>query len=94
MKELAARRTQGDPPAAGLDAFGAGVLVAALVKGSETEGKVAQAVLDAAQPVKDAAVETGQQVAQAVKDQGRQAAQQVTEQASTSAQAVRDQAQS
>ena len=93
MKEAAARKTQGAPLAAGLIAFGAGVLAASLVKGSETEGKVAQAVLDKAQPLKDAATEAGQQLASSLKDQGQQAVEQVKETAVQAGQEVKDQAQ-
>jgi hypothetical protein len=93
MKEAAARRTKGAPLVAGLVAFGAGALVASLVKGSETEGRVAQTVLDSAQPIKEAATEVGQQLASGLKDQGQQAVQQVVETASQAGQEVRDQAQ-
>ena len=92
-KEFAARKTQGAPLAAGLIAFGAGALVAALVKGSETEGQVAQAVLGAAQPIKDAAAEAGQELSSGLKEQGQQAFEQVKESAAEATQQVKDQAQ-
>ena len=63
VKEVAARKTQGAPLVAGLVAFGAGALVASLVKGSETEARVAQTVLDNAQPLKEADTEAGQELA-------------------------------
>lgn len=91
--DAATRKAQGAPLAAGLIAFGAGALIASLFKGSETEGRVAQAALDAAQPLKDAATEAGQQLAAGLKDQGQQAVEQVKETAAQATQEVKDQAQ-
>src|SRR5436305_1863983 len=93
VKEVAARKTQGAPLVAGLVAFGAGALVASLVKGSETEARVAQTVLDNAQPLKEAATEAGQELVSSLKDQGQQAFQQVKETATQAGQEVKDQAQ-
>jgi len=90
VKEATAQGTQGAPLIAGLLAFGAGALVASLVKGSETEGRVAQAALSAAQPIKDAATRGGQELASSLKDQGQQALQQVKETASQAAGEVKD----
>jgi hypothetical protein len=93
VKQVTAERTQGAPLIAGLLAFGAGALVASLVKGSETEGRVAQAALGAAQPIKDAAAEAGQELASSLKDQGQQAVQQVKETATQAAGEVKETAQ-
>ena len=70
IKATTAEKAQGAPLIAGLVAFGAGALVATLVKPSEGEGRVAQAVLNAAQPVKDAATQAGQELVSSLKDQG------------------------
>ena len=91
--DAATRKTQGAPLAAGLIAFGAGALAAALFKGSEAEGRVAQAAMGAAQPLKDVATEAGQQIASGLKDQGQQAVEQVKETAVQATQDVKDQAQ-
>ena len=91
--DAATRKTQGAPLAAGLIAFGSGVVAAALFKGSQTEGKVAQAALGAAQPLKDAATEVGQELAAGLKDQGQHAVEQVKETAVQATQDEKDQAQ-
>ena len=93
LKDAATTKAQGAPLATGLVAFGAGVLAAALFKGSETEGRVAQAAMGAAQPIKEAATEVGQQLAAGLKDQGQQAVEQVKETAVQATQEVKDQAQ-
>ena len=74
-------KVQGSPLAAGLVAFGAGMIVSALIPASEKEAVAAGHVVDAAkehgQPVVDQAKSVAQDVAQDVKETATQAAQEV-----------------
>jgi hypothetical protein len=88
-RDAAIGQAQGAPLAAGLVAFGAGLLAAAIFKATQAEGKVAQAAVEAAQPLKEAAVESGQQVAAGLKEDGQQAVEQVKEAATSAAQEVK-----
>ena len=89
---------QGAPLAAGLVAFGAGVIVAALIPASEKEAVAAGHVVDAAkehgQPVVDQAKSVAQDVADSVKTTAAEAAQEVKDTASDSAGKVKSEGQS
>ena len=100
-----ARRTQGNPLAAGLIAFGAGMLLAALLPASDREREVAATVKDKAEPltdeVKDAAQQAGQHLKQpaqdamdSIKDSATDAAATVKDEGRSAALDVRDDAQS
>ena len=77
------RRTEGNPLAAGLIAFGAGWLLASLIPASEPEQQ-------AASQVKDFATEQGRPVAQQLGEAGQQAAQQLRESAQERVEYVKD----
>jgi uncharacterized protein YjbJ (UPF0337 family) len=91
-------KVQGAPLAAGLVAFGAGMIVAALIPASEKEAVAAGHVVDAAkehgQPVVDQARSMAQDVAQDVKETATQAAHEVKDTATDSAQRVKSEGQS
>lgn len=91
-------RIQGSPLAAGLVAFGTGLVVASLFPATKAEAQAAHQTLEAAkehgQPLVDDAKASAQQVAADAKDQATQAAQQVKESAAESAGTVKDEAQS
>jgi gas vesicle protein len=91
-------RAQGNPLAAGLVAFGAGMLLSALLPASEQETRVAGKAVDAAkehgQPVLDEARSVGQQVGADLKDSAVESAQQVKDTAQESVATVKDQGQS
>jgi gas vesicle protein len=91
-------RAQGNPLAAGLVAFGAGMLLSALLPASEQEARVAGKAVDAAkehgQPVLDEAKSVGQQVGAELKDSAVESAQQVKDTAQESVATVKDQGQS
>lgn len=91
------QRTEGNPLAAGLIAFGAGWLVSSLIPTSRAEEQAAQRVVDTAkehgQPVMDEAKSVGQQVGQDLKEKATEAAQEVKSSAQESAQHVRDEGQ-
>ena len=63
-----ARKAQGSPIAAGLIAFGAGLLVSSLLPASRAEQQAAQAVKDTAQPMVNDLTESAKQVAGNLKE--------------------------
>ena len=81
--DMVRRRTEGNPLAAGLIAFGAGWLLASLIPASEPEQQ-------AASQVKDFATEQGRPVAQQLGEAGQQAAQQLRESAQERVEYVKD----
>lgn len=91
-------RTQGNPLAAGVVAFGAGMLISALIPPSEKEAEVAQRAVEAAkehaQPLVDEAKSVGQQMGQDLKESATQSAQEVKATAESSVQNVRQEGQS
>ena len=89
----AKRKTQGNPLAAGLIAFGAGVLVSALIPASEKETDLAGDLKQRAEPLKQQATDVAKDVAQNLKEPAQQAAQSVKETAQDSAGTVKEQGQ-
>ena len=90
VKAVATEKTEGAPLAVGIIAFGAGLVAAALVKPTEKESRIAQAAMDAAQPVKESLTEAGKELAGGLKDQGRQAVEEVKSTATSGAQDVKE----
>jgi len=99
--QTVANKAQGNPLAAGLIAFGAGLLVAALIPPSDKERELAAAVEEKAQPlvegVKDAAREVGEnlrepakEAVESVKGTAQDAAHTVADDAKASGQTVAD----
>jgi hypothetical protein len=90
--EAARRQFEGNPLAAGLLAFAAGLVVAALLPETEQEQKLARSV----QPhLESAASEVGavaQESAEALKPQAREAAEHVKQQAQQSAESAKEDA--
>ena len=91
-------KAQGNPLAAGLVAFGAGMLISALLPATEKETQVAQRAVDAAkehgQPILDEAKSVGQEMGQDLKESATQSAQQVAATAQDSAQTVKEEGRS
>jgi len=91
-------RVQGSPLAAGLVAFGAGVVIASLLPASKAEAEAAHHLVETAkdkgQPLIDDAKSAGQELGQDLKGRATSAAQQVKDTATESAQQVKDEAQS
>ena len=91
-------RSQGSPLAAGLVAFGAGMLISALVPASEKEADAAQRTMDAArehgQPVADDVMSSGRDMADNLKESAAGRAEQVKASAQDSARAVKQEGQS
>ena len=88
---------QGSPLAAGVVAFGAGMLISALLPATDVESRASQKVVDAAkehgQPVVDEAKSVGQDMAGHLKETATQAAQEVKDSAQESAAKVQDEGQ-
>lgn len=93
-KDAAGEAIDGSPLAAGLIAFGAGLLIAALIPATDTEQRASQKVVDAAQPLADEAKSIGQEVGTSLKDSATEAAQQVKQSAQDSAQHVQEEGKS
>lgn len=95
--DTAEEKFEGSPLAAGLVAFGAGMLVSALIPATDTETEAARKVVDTAkehgQPVMDEARSAGQDVGQHIKERATEAAQEVKDTASQSAQHVKQEGQ-
>jgi hypothetical protein len=89
------QRFEGAPLAAGLVAFGAGVVLASLLPASRAEAEAAHRAVDAAkehgQPMLDEVRSAGQDMAGNLKESAAQAAQQVKQSAQESTQNVKDQ---
>jgi len=87
---------QGAPLAAGLMAFGAGVVLASLLPASRVEAEAAHRVVEAAkdQGVLEDARSAGQELVSNLKESATDAAQQVKDSAQASAQTVKEEGQS
>ncbi len=87
-------KTQGNPLAAGLVAFGVGLLVSAVIPASDKESEAAQRLTDAAkdhgQPLIDEAKSVGADLGQDLKESAQQSAHEVKETAQDSVQTVKD----
>jgi hypothetical protein len=73
MPHQASRQTQGSPLGAGLIAFGAGLVLAAVIPPSEPEQQAASRIKDAAEPLVDEAKQAGRELASTLQADGRQA---------------------
>lgn len=91
-------RAQGNPLAAGLVAFGTGMLISALLPASQKEAELTSQAVDAAkehgQPLVDHAKSVGQEVGQDLKESATHAATDLKASAQESAQVVSDEGRS
>jgi gas vesicle protein len=91
-------RTQGNPLAAGVVAFGAGMLISALIPASERESRAARKVADLAQdegqPLVDEAKSVGQEMATNLKESAGESARRVQATAQDSVETVKQEGQS
>jgi gas vesicle protein len=85
------RQTQGNPLAAGIVAFGAGLLLATLLPPTEAEQELSQSLTDQLEPLKDQAQQAVQELKEGVSGAASEATTQVKDQAVQSAEAVKDQ---
>lgn len=88
------RRTQGAPLAAGLAAFGAGMVIAAMIPASQKETEAAHRLTDAAKdsPVLDQAKAAGQEIGESLKESAEEAADHLRTSAQESASTVKEEA--
>jgi uncharacterized protein YjbJ (UPF0337 family) len=92
--EAVVRQTRGNPLAAGLVAFGVGLVVASLIPPSKPEQQAAGAIQDTLEPLKDRALEAAHEVTDEVKSASADAAQGVKDTAVQATGELRDQAKS
>lgn len=101
--EMARRQAQGNPLAAGIVAFGGGLLLASLLPKTRVEQQGAQQVITKLEPVKEQAKQAGQEIGQQLADTAMEgmdslgervteATEQVKEQATSVSEQVKDQA--
>jgi hypothetical protein len=83
-------QTRGNPVAAGLIAFGGGLLVASVIPPSEAEQRVAGQVADKAQPLRDGLQRAGQEMAEDLRSTAQEGAKHVEQRASEAAGTVQD----
>ena len=86
-------KTQGNPLAAGLIAFGAGLLVSSLIPPSEKEREAADALKSAAEPVTTQLTEAAKDMAQGWKEPAQEAMENVKATATDAAQNVKTEGQ-
>ena len=86
------RKAQGSPIAAGLIAFGAGLLLSSLLPASQAEQQAAERVKDTAQPLVDELTDTAKEVAGNLKEPAQQALEEVKSTATDAAATVQDEA--
>ncbi|HET7724492.1 MAG TPA: DUF3618 domain-containing protein [Propionibacteriaceae bacterium] len=88
----ARRQTQGNPLAAGLVAFGFGLLVSAAFPASDTERELAGDIKEKAQPLTDKVTEAAKDVAGNLQEPASQAVASLKDSATESVQNVKDEA--
>jgi gas vesicle protein len=86
-------KTQGNPLAAGLIAFGAGMLVSSLIPPSQKEREAADQLKTAAQPLANQVTEAAKDMAQDLKEPAREAMEYVKATATDAAQNVKTEGQ-
>ncbi len=87
-----ARKAQGSPIAAGLIAFGAGLLVSSMLPASRVEQQAAEKVKDTAQPMVEDLTDTAKEIAGNLKEPAQQAMEEVKSTATDAATTVKDDA--
>jgi hypothetical protein len=88
------RQTQGNPLAAGLIAFGGGLLLAALLPASDQEQHAASALQDHLEPLRERAIEAGQEIKGNLQESAQEAVESVKETATSAADELKGQAES
>ena len=94
VPQVITRQTRGNPLAAGLVAFGAGLLVSSLLPVTDKERQLASQVSDQLEPLQSAAREAGEELKGELTSSAREAAEHVMEAAKDATSQVADQAQS
>jgi ElaB/YqjD/DUF883 family membrane-anchored ribosome-binding protein len=91
---VAQRKTRGNPLAAGLIAFGAGLLVSSLIPASRKEQQAVGALQEHLEPVKQQAGEVAKEMADNLREPAQQAAESIKGVATDAADTVKQQARS
>lgn len=94
VKDRVVTKAEGNPLAVGLIAFGAGLLLAALIPASDKEKDLAATVKDQAQPLVDQVTGAAKEVGEHLKEPAQAAVASVKESAEDSVAVVKDEAQS
>lgn len=92
--DMVMERAQGNPLAAGLIAFGGGLLVASILPSSRPERQATAALREQAEPAIEQMKQAGQELAEGVKSSAQEAGDQVKETAAESVRQVADEAKS
>jgi ElaB/YqjD/DUF883 family membrane-anchored ribosome-binding protein len=92
--QMVREQTRGNPMAAGLVAFGLGMVVASLMPPSEKEREATAKLKEKAEPLAHEASDTAKEMAENLKEPAREAAQSVKDTAAEGAQQVRQEGQS
>ena len=85
-------RTRGNPLAAGVIAFGAGLLISSLLPGSDAERDMVTTLKDKAEPLTTEITETAKDIAHDMKQPATEAVESLKDSARDSAQTVKDEA--
>ena len=91
---MAKEKTRGNPLAAGLIAFGAGLLVSSLIPSSQKEQEAVSTLQENLEPLKQQAADVGKEMAENLRGPAQEAAEAVKSTATTAAQNVKDEGQS
>jgi hypothetical protein len=84
------QKARGNPLAAGLIAFGAGLLVSGLIPSSQKEQEAVSTLQEKAEPLKEKATEAAKEVASNLQEPAQEAAQSLKETAAQGVQNVKD----
>lgn len=90
LPRAAGQQAQGNPLAAGVVAFGIGLLIAAAFPASRKEEELAQAVKDKAQPLTDQVAEAARQVADNLAEPAKEAVDSLKSSATAAVEAVKE----
>lgn len=91
--EVVRTRTQGNPLAAGLVAFGAGLLVGSLLPETKQEQQATQRVKERLEPVKQELAEAGKEVAEELKTEAQAKAEDAKQSVTQATETVKEEAQ-
>ena len=91
--EGAMNKTRGNPLAAGLIAFGAGLLLSSLIPFSQKEQQLVSDLQENVEPLKQQAVDTAKEMVDNLREPAREAAESVKGSAAAAAQNVKDEGQ-
>jgi len=92
--EAIKQQVEGNPLAAGIIAFGAGLLLGSIIPPTEREKRMAESVGEGLRPAVEQAKEAAQEMKSELQDSAQQAAEHLKEQAQGAVQDVKEQAQS